>query len=63
MPTITNVTTLEVTPEKFLEACSPSELMEVDMLIQGAHFQKKMHDEAAGQKAIDELKKAFNNGN
>jgi len=63
MPTITNFTTLEVTPEKFLEACSPSELMEVDMLIQGAHFQKKMHDEAAGQKAIDELKKSFNNGN
>lgn len=55
--------TLEVTPEKFLEACSPSELMEVDMLIQGAHFQNKMQDEAAGEKAMTELKKAFNHGN
>jgi hypothetical protein len=59
MPTISNVLTLEVTPEKFLEACSPSELMEVDMLIQGAYYQNKMQDEAAGQKAINELKKNF----
>lgn len=59
MPSITKNFHLEVTPEQFLEACSPTELMEVDMLIQGAHFQNKMHDDG-GQQAINELKKTFN---
>lgn len=45
MPSITKTLFLEVTPEQFLEACTPSELMEVDILIQGAHFQNKMNEE------------------
>lgn len=60
MPNITKTIFLEVTPEQFLEACTPSELMEVDILIQNAHFQNKMNDHDSGQLAVDKLKETFN---
>lgn len=42
MPKITEVHLIEVTPEKFLENCSPAELREVDHLIQSPRFQVRM---------------------
>jgi len=62
MPTITKMFTLDVTPEKFLEACTPAELFETALLLNSYHFQAKieeMQNQDGGQQAIDELKKAF----
>ena len=42
MPKITEVHLIEITPEKFLEACSPTELREIDHLIQAPRFQVRM---------------------
>ena len=42
MPKIQKVFKLEVTPEKFLDACSAEELIEVEMLIQTRRYQAAM---------------------
>jgi hypothetical protein len=42
MPTIQKIFTIEVTPEKFLEYCSQTELMEVDMLLNSERFQRRI---------------------
>ena len=42
MPKITEVHLIEITPEKFLENCSPVELMEIDHLIQSPRFRVRM---------------------
>ena len=42
MPKIQKVFSLEVTPERFLEACSDEELIELDMLIQQPKYQKRV---------------------
>lgn len=42
MPKITEVHLIEVTPEKFLENCSPVELREIDHLIQSPRFRVRM---------------------
>lgn len=46
MPTIKQLFQLEVTPEKFLEACSREELIELDLLISSPRFQNiiKQHE-------------------
>lgn len=42
MPKITEVHLIDITPEKFLENCSPVELMEIDHLIQSPRFRMRM---------------------
>jgi len=50
---------IEVTPEKFLEACSPEELIEVDLLLNQHRFQEKMGRCSFSQEVstLDTLKK------
>ena len=43
MPRLDKMFSLEVTPEQFLRNCSPTELVEVDLLIQSPCYQMKMH--------------------
>lgn len=45
MPKITEVHLIDITPEKFLENCSPVELREIDHLIQSPRFQARMNQE------------------
>lgn len=60
MPKIEKVFSLEITPERFLIACSPEELMEIDMLLSSPRFQHKMNhnelygDSLAGKKFANE---------
>lgn len=42
MPRITKHFELEITPERFLEACSILELQELDMLLQSPRYQDKL---------------------
>ncbi len=42
MPKITQVNQIDITPEKFLNACSPEELIEVELLLSSPHYQNKM---------------------
>lgn len=46
MPQISKAFYLEVTPERFLECCSQSELMEVDLLLNSERFQQRMRGES-----------------
>jgi len=45
MPKTTRTLHIEITVEQFLNACSPLELREVDMLIQSNHYVRKMIEE------------------
>ena len=49
MPKITEIHLINVTPEKFLEACSPIELREIDHLIQSPRFRVRMDQPDADQ--------------
>jgi hypothetical protein len=42
MPEINKVYTLKITPEQFLDACSATELWELDQLIQSPRYQNKI---------------------
>ena len=42
MPKINQINLIEITPEKFLEACSPLELREIDRLISSPRFRVRM---------------------
>lgn len=42
MPKHTQVITIEITPERFLENCSDLELKELDLLIQSARYQSRI---------------------
>ena len=42
MPKITKVHLIDITPEKFLDNCSPVELREIDHLIQAPRFRVRM---------------------
>lgn len=42
MPIHQKIFTIEITPQQFLNNCSPAELKEVDLLIQGAFYQNRM---------------------
>lgn len=44
MPKIIKQFDLDVTPERFLNACSPQELIEVELLITSPRFVQKMKD-------------------
>lgn len=52
MPKITNHHTIEITPERFLEQCSPVELQEVELLIQSPRFQQKINQPQADQRPV-----------
>jgi hypothetical protein len=38
MPKIDKILSLEITPEQFLNACSPNELQEIYLLIQSSRY-------------------------
>jgi len=42
MPKINQLSVIDITPERFLESCSPIELREIDHLIQSPRFQVRM---------------------
>ena len=42
MPKNQKVITIEITPEQFLNACSPMELMELEVLIMSPRYQRLM---------------------
>lgn len=42
MPRITRQLDLEITPERFLEACSVTELIELQLLLDSPRFQSKI---------------------
>jgi len=52
MPKIEKVFTLEITPERFLNSCSPIELIELDMLLGSPRYQSKMKEEELGGKQL-----------
>jgi len=56
MPKLDKIFTLEVTPEQFLRNCSPTELIEVDLLIQSPSYQMKMHGSYAPASKNNEIK-------
>lgn len=43
MPKITEVHLIDITPEKFLDNCTPVELREIDHLIQAPRYQVRMN--------------------
>lgn len=43
MPTISSSSTISITPEKFLNACSPTELWELDILLQSPRIRQKIN--------------------
>ena len=44
MPYIRQYMELDITPEKFLEACSADELQEIEILIASPRYQRKMNN-------------------
>lgn len=44
MPSIQKIFFLEVNPEQFLDACSPEELIELELLLDSDRYQKKIMD-------------------
>ncbi len=44
MPEITKVFTIQVTPERFLEACSDNELKELDLLLASERYQRRIRE-------------------
>lgn len=59
MPEITKVFQVDITPERFLDACSDNELKEINLLIQSERFQQRIREKQIGfnsQKANEETK-------
>lgn len=46
MPNISRLASFSFSVENFLDACSPTELKEVDVLIQSARYRNKMNSKA-----------------
>ena len=42
MPRTQQTFTIDISPEKFLECCSQTELIEIDMLLKSERFQRRM---------------------
>lgn len=42
MPIIAQLNQIDITPEKFLNACSPEELYEVQLLLSSARYQEQI---------------------
>jgi len=43
MPDFKKIQVLEISPDQFLNNCSPSELREIDRLIQGTFYTRRMN--------------------
>lgn len=43
MPKIQRTLILEITPEQYLNSCSPMELKELDLLLSGSLYQQRMN--------------------
>lgn len=50
MPKHTQVFTIEITVERFLENCSDDELKEIDLLIQSPRYQNRIQPKEIGFK-------------
>ena len=57
MPEITKVFQVEITPERFLDACSDEELKEIDLLIQTERFQNRIKEKQIGFKTKNQDEK------
>ena len=55
MPKIHQVNVIDITPEKFLRECSPTELIELDLLLQSAHNQIRMYGSYAPEAKQNEI--------
>lgn len=63
MPFIHSMNTIDVSVEKFLDACSPSELMELRMLLFSPRFNPEVDIEPlAAELAMEKLRETFKNG-
>lgn len=58
MPKIEKLFTLEISPERFLDACSPIELTELQLLISSPRYQNKMQGNDPAD-ALKNLNKSF----
>jgi len=56
MPKINQINVIDITPEKFLRECSPTELIELDLLLQSAHIQMRMYGSYAPEAKKNETK-------
>ena len=54
MPKITEINQINVDPQKFLDACSPTELREVELLLSSNYYQDKMN-RVSGEVSLIEL--------
>ena len=57
MPAITKVFQVDITPERFLDACSDEELKEIDLLIQSERFQNRIKEKQIGFKTKNQDEK------
>jgi len=51
MPQVTKVFTIDITPERFIDACSDAELKELDMLLSSPRFQQRLKATEIGFKS------------
>jgi len=61
MPKVYDTIVLDVTPERFLNACSQTELVEVQLLLHSNRFQKKMRGEKVEESYDEQVLKALSN--
>ena len=57
MPEITKVFQVDITPERFLDACSDNELKEINLLIQSERFQNRIKEKQIGFKTKNQDEK------
>ena len=57
MPEIIKVMYVDITPERFLDACSDEELKEIDLLIQTERFQNRIKEKQIGFKTKNQDEK------
>ncbi len=57
MPSITKIFQVDITPERFLDACSDEELKEIDLLIQTERFQNRIKEKQIGFKTKNQDEK------
>jgi len=53
MPKITKNFQIEITPERFLNACSREELIEIDLLLQKPMYQQTMREDLKNRKYLE----------
>lgn len=58
MPEVTKVFTIDITPERFIDACSDIELKELDMLLSSPRFQQRLKATEIGFKSNTSQSKA-----